>query len=124
MFSWPRLMTCSVTFAAMGCLLAPLAIAKPPAAIGRIVNTEVAAEVTPAQIVLPSSANGILVVTRCAKCAPESLVAGASTKWLIGKESVDLVAMRTHLAANPKTPVAVFYTSDRRELKRVHAPAR
>ncbi len=103
---------------------ASFATAKPPNAIGRIVSVEAAAEVTAAQVTLPATPDGILVVTRCGTCAPESFVVNATTRWMIGKDVVDLAALRAHVATNPRMALAVFYTADRRELKRVHASAR
>jgi hypothetical protein len=116
--------TRAIAFMLVAICLAPCAAAKPPGAIGRIVNVEAAAEVTASQIVLPTTADGILVVTRCPKCAPQSLVANSGTRWLIGKDVVDLAALRAHLTANPRASLAVFYSADRRELKRVHASVR
>ncbi|MEZ5514187.1 MAG: hypothetical protein R3F58_10000 [Steroidobacteraceae bacterium] len=78
-------------------------------------------EATTSQVVLPSGAVGILVVTPCVGCTPVSLTSSGSTQWLVGQEPVSLASFRQHLTKSPRAQLGVFFFKDRSELSRVIA---
>ncbi len=90
----------------------------PPSALAIV---EQSLEATSSQVVLPSGAVGILVVTPCVGCTPVSLTSSGSTQWLVGREPVSLASFRQHLTKTPRAQLGVFYFKDRGELSRVIA---
>lgn len=84
---------------------------------------EQAIEVRASAIVLPSSAGGTLVVTRCTGCAPQSFVTTSRTRYQVASEPITLVALRAAFTAAPGAGLTVFYDSRSREVTRVIASA-
>ncbi len=109
-----------VTFACA----AAVALAAAPSSVGRIKATEQAIEALRDQVLLPSDATGVLVVTPCRGCTPVSLTASASTQWKIGKEPVSFARLRDHIRTTPQVQLVVFYNKSLGALTRVVATAR
>lgn len=84
---------------------------------------EQAIETHSGALLLPGSAAGTLTVTPCAGCRPLTLLAGASTTWMLGDRAVGFAELRRVLQANPRLPVLVFYRSRDLALTRLVARA-
>ena len=82
---------------------------------------EQAVEARASAVVLPSSATGMLVVSRCTSCAPQSFVTSSRTQYFVAQEPVALAALRSGFAVAPGTPVTVFYDTRSHEVTRVIA---
>jgi hypothetical protein len=93
-------------------------------AVGKVTPVELAIEAFLAQAALPSSADGLLVITRCKGCAPVALTATGTTRWFIGKESTSFAALRAHAARNPDADITAFYSKNTRELTRLRISER
>lgn len=94
----------------------PLRAADPPRWI-----LEQAVEAQASSVVLPSGAAGMLVVTRCAGCAPQSFVTSSRTRYFVAKDPVALAALRAGFVAAPGTAVTVLYDARSHEVTRVIA---
>ena len=84
---------------------------------------EQAIETHSGALLLPGTAAGTLTVTPCAGCRPLTLLAGASTTWMLGDRAVGFADLRRMLQANPRLPVLVFYRSRDLALTRLVARA-
>lgn len=84
---------------------------------------EQAIETHSGALLLPGTAAGTLTVTPCAGCRPLTLLAGASTTWMLGDRAVGFAELRRVLQANPRLPVLVFYRSPDLALTRLVARA-
>ncbi len=84
---------------------------------------EQAIETRSGALLLPGSAPGTLTVTPCTGCRPLSLLAGASTTWMLGDRAVGFAELRRVLQSNPRLPVLVFYRSRDLALTRLVARA-
>jgi hypothetical protein len=105
-------------------LTASAASADAVSAVGKIKVIEQAIEALRDQVLLPSDATGVLVVTPCRGCTPVSLTATSSTQWTVGKNVVRFVQLRDHVRTSPRTQITVFYNKSLGALTRVVATAR
>jgi hypothetical protein len=96
--------------------LAASATAAPVAPIRAL---EQALETRSGALLLPGGGVGTLTVTPCAGCRPLSLLAGATTAWMIGGRAVGFEELRRLLGANPRVPVMVFYDGRSQSLTRL-----
>lgn len=106
----------ALLLAGLAVVALPLRAAEPPPVI-----LEQAIEARASAVLLPSSANGMLVVTGCTGCAPQSLVTTARTRYLADSVPVTLAALRAALASAPGAGLVVFYDAKSREVTRVMA---
>lgn len=97
-------------------------VALPLAAADRaLVILEQAIEARASAIVLPTTAGGTLLVTRCTGCAPQSFVTTARTRYLATAAPITLAALRGAIGGAPHTGLTVFYDAHSREVTRVVA---
>lgn len=101
---------------AISLIALPLAAADHPYRI-----LEQAIEARASAVVLPSGERGILVVTRCTGCAPESFATGTGTRYLAASGPVALANLRAAARAAPEAGLTVFYDAQSRKVTRVVA---
>jgi len=82
---------------------------------------EQAVEATAAGVLLPASEPGMVVVTGCEGCAPQSFVTSARTRYLADGVAVTLRDLRAGLATASHASVTVLYDARTREVTRVIA---
>jgi hypothetical protein len=82
---------------------------------------EQAVEAHASSILLPAGASGMLVVKRCATCAPQSFVTSPRTRYFVEDTAIALADLRKGLAAVPAAFVTVLYDSRTHEVTRVVA---
>jgi len=93
--------------------------AAPPA--HAVMGVEQALETEAGAVVLPSSPDGVLVLTPCQGCPPKSFRATASTSYLLNEQPTTLAKLRAAIAKRPKTSMTVSVTVKTGELVRVSA---
>jgi hypothetical protein len=89
-------------------LLATLALAFATSADGQMRVLEQSYEVSPGQIVLPSSPGGGMVLRKCPTCAPATIATNANTLYTVGAESLPLQGFATVLREHPYVQVTVM----------------
>lgn len=82
---------------------------------------EQAVEATAAGVLLPASEPGMIVVTGCEGCAPQSFATSARTRYLADGVAVTLRDLRAGLATASHATVTVLYDARTREVTRVIA---
>lgn len=80
---------------------------------------EQAVEATAGSVLLPSSEPGMIVVTGCEGCAPQSFITTRSTRYLADRVAVTLRDLRAGLATASHATVTVLYDERTREVTRV-----
>jgi hypothetical protein len=91
-------------------LLMTLALAFATSADGQMRGLEQSYEVSPGQIVLPSSPGGGLVLRKCPTCAPATIATNANTLYTVGAESIPLQDFAAVLREDPNVQVTVMTT--------------
>jgi hypothetical protein len=100
------------------------AVAANPTVAGPQVHAvELAIEAPADGLILPASAPGNVVVTRCTGCAPVSVLATARSRYFVGKVQVSLDELRRVVSGQPNASVVVLYDGKSRELTRILASA-
>jgi hypothetical protein len=89
----------------------------------RIVSREIALETEAGAVNLPATANGTLVLSACAGCPPQTFLATASTRYLLGDTPVSLAEFRSAVTGKPQRFMTVTYSVKTKELTRVTASA-
>jgi hypothetical protein len=102
--------------------------AGPSGSAPRVHAVELAIETQADELLLPGSAPGNVVVTRCtvSGCAPVTLLATDRSRFFLGKSQISLEALRRELAGRPAAGVVVLYDGKSREVMRIltSAPAK
>jgi hypothetical protein len=96
-------------------LLTALALAVALPASAQIRVLELSYEVSPAQVLLPASPGGGLVLRKCPTCAPATVATNAATVYQVGSESLTVQDFAAFLRTNPNVQVTVM-TSMRGDL--------
>ena len=107
-----------------GCVAAMCAAAGAPGRgqLGSLRAIELSVEATAGSLVIPSGANGSLLVTPCSGCAPLALQSDARSQYLLAEKPVAVATWRAAALAKPQSPVVVLYTKEGHRLTRVMAP--
>jgi hypothetical protein len=72
-------------------------------------------EVSPAQVLLPASPGGGLVLRKCPTCAPATVATNTDTRYQVGQENLSLQDFAAFLRAHPSVQLTVM-TSMRGDL--------
>lgn len=80
---------------------------------------EQAVEAAAGSVLLPSGETGMIVVTACEGCAPQSFTTTARTRYLAGRAVVTLRDLRAGLATANHATATVLYDARTREVTRV-----
>lgn len=103
-------------------LVAGTLAALPLAAADQVYRVvEQAIEAQAGTVVLPSGERGILVVTRCTGCAPESFATNPQTRYVTTTGPTTLADLRAGMRNAPRADVTVFYDAQSRAVTRVVA---
>jgi hypothetical protein len=86
-----------------------------------IVAVEQAVETSAGQLALPGSGIGAMSLQPCARCRPVSLLAGSSTRWIVGGQALPFADFSRLVALRPAAPVVVLYRKGSGEITRVIA---
>jgi hypothetical protein len=101
-------------------LCALVAVAAMPASAKAPITGNVI-EASADSLSMPASANGVLVVARCAQCPPTSLQATVATQYVIAGKNVTLKEFSAFARSNGSAFVAVFYEKSTQQLTRLQA---
>lgn len=85
-----------------------LAIATPASAQIRVL--ELSYEVSPGQIVLPTSAGGGLVLRKCPTCAPATIATNANTRYQVADENLTVQEFAAFLREHSTVQVTAMTT--------------
>lgn len=85
-----------------------MAIATPTSAQIRVL--ELSYEVSPGQIVLPTSAGGGLVLRKCPTCAPATIATNANTRYQVADENLTVQEFAAFLREHPNVQVTAMTT--------------
>lgn len=103
--------------ALLSAAMMPLAAAPPPKAPApKTLAPETIIETNAASILLPESANGLLVVKECISCAPRSFAVTAVTAYRVNERPVGLVEFRNSLKGRPKVNINVVLATKTQQL--------
>lgn len=87
-----------------------LAFASATPASAQIRVLEQSYEVSPGQIVLPSSAGGGLVLRKCPTCAPATIATNANTRYQVADQNLSLQEFATFLREHPTVQITAMTT--------------
>lgn len=96
----------------LGATLAFSAVAKTP------LNEETL-EATAGMLAMPSTTDGVLVVTMCATCTPLSLQASAKTQYFLDQKPVTLKELTDYARTHGSAFAGVNYDTKTRALNRI-----
>jgi hypothetical protein len=88
-------------------------------ALGKEPINEETLEAKASMLVLPSVADGVLVVQICSTCTAMSLQAGASTRYFLDKKSVSLKDLTDYVRLHGNAFAAVNYDEKTHALNRI-----